>query len=108
MQTKEDAVHKLAQIHYEVEEGLREVYRIVGPADAETRPEEPIKLLEVNEYTPASGIMPLGFRPRPKIGIAFPSVIVEVTPEEFGRIRSNSLPLPHGWAVGGLIPRAAV
>ena len=41
--------------------------------------------------------MPLGFGPTPEAGIRFPSVIIEVTPDEFEKIEAKELPLPSGW-----------
>ena len=38
-----------------IEAGLTHVYRLTGTAEVELRPAEPIKLLEVNEYTVPSG-----------------------------------------------------
>ena len=73
---------------------------------AEVRPSEPIKLLEVNENTVPSGIMPLGFGPAPAAGINFSYVIIEVTPDEYRLIQSEELKLPHGWTVGNLIFRS--
>ena len=46
-----------------------------------------------------SGIMPLYFGPVPSSGIPYPSVIVEVTPDEFERIKVKELELPNGWAI---------
>lgn len=105
MPDKEAEARKLAEAHYSVEAGITQIFRITGSAEAEVRPDEPIKLLEVNEYTVPSGIMPLHFGPSPDSGIYFPSVIVEVTPEEFDKIRANELDLPQGWAVGPLVPK---
>jgi hypothetical protein len=45
------------------------------------------------------GIMPLGFSPAPTYGIHYPSVIVEVTPDEYERIQAKELELPQGWTV---------
>jgi hypothetical protein len=108
MSDKLEESRKLAEAHYRVEPGITQIYRITGGAEAEVRPDEPIKLLEVNENTIPSGIMPLGFGPAPAHGIHFPSIIVEVTPEEFDRIRSQELPLPGGWEVSDLVPRPPV
>lgn len=65
---------------------------------------EPIKLLEVNENTIASGILPLSFGPATAYG-NYPSVILEVTREEFDKIKSNELKLPHCWKIGEMIPK---
>lgn len=105
MPTKEEAAQSLAVMHYEVEPGLTHVFRIAGTADMEFNPAEPIKLLEVNEHTVPSGILPIQFGPSPAAGLHYSSVIVEVTPEEFSLIEAKKLPLPHGWQVGELIPR---
>jgi hypothetical protein len=39
--------------------------------------------------------------------IHYPSVIVEVTPEEFDRIQTQKLALPEGWTIGELFLRPA-
>jgi hypothetical protein len=106
MRTKDDEARDLAQKHYEIEPGLMDVFRITGAPDVEARPGEPIKLLEVNETTVPSGIMPIQFGPSPASGLHYSSVIVEVTPEEYTKIRSAELALPDGWKVGDRIPRS--
>ncbi len=105
MVDRHEESRKLAEAHYRVEPGITQIYRITGGAEAEIRPNEPIKLLEVNENTIPSGIMPLGFGPAPAHGFHYPSIIVEVTPEEFDQIRSQILVLPSGWEVSELVPR---
>jgi hypothetical protein len=108
MTTKDEEARKLAEVHYEVEPGMIRIFRLIGDVDAEARAEEPIKLLEVNENTVPVGIMPLGFGPSPSHGIHHLSVIVEVTPDEYDKIRANELTLPDGWKVGELFPKPAV
>jgi hypothetical protein len=49
--------------------------------------------------------MPIEFGPAPASGIHYPSVIIEVTPDEFEQIKSKQLPLPLGWSLGDSIPR---
>ena len=105
MPSKDEEARYLAGRHYEIEMGLSEVFRVIGPGDAELQASEPIKLLEVNEGTISTGILPIGFGPSPASGLHHSTIIVEVTPEEYQRIRSNELPLPHGWTIGDLIPR---
>jgi hypothetical protein len=102
---KDAEARKLAAAHYEVEVGITQIFRLTGTAEAEGLPDEPIKLLEVNENTIPAGIMPLGFGPAPTHGIHYPSVIVEVTPDEFQRIQSKELVLPKGWTISDLVPR---
>jgi hypothetical protein len=93
-------------VHYASEAGITQIFLISDRADVEARPDSPIKLLEVNRDTMASGIMPLQFGPAPTIGVPFPSVIVEVTPEELVMIQSHQLQLPSGWTLGSLLPRS--
>lgn len=105
---KSEIAKKLARNHYEAEEGLQKIYRLTGAADVELKPKEPIKLLEVNVNTIPSGVMPLHFGPAPASGIPYPSVIVEVTPEEFNKIQSQEIKLPQGWSIGEELPRRVV
>lgn len=107
MPNKDEEIRQLAEAHYRVEAGITSIFRITASADVELRPNEPIKLLEVNEFTAATGVMPLQFGPAPASGIHFPSIIVEVTPEEFEKIQTLELPLPNGWSVGDLLPKPA-
>jgi hypothetical protein len=106
--TKDEEATELARIHYEVEEGMIHIFRITGAEEAETDPSEPIKLLEVNESTIPSGILPLRFGPLAAAGIHYPSVIVEITPEEYEKLQTEELRLPFNWNIGELIPRPSV
>ncbi|MBI3469640.1 MAG: hypothetical protein HY000_42110 [Planctomycetes bacterium] len=103
--SKEQAAQQLAARHYAVETGITRIFRLNSPAEVESKPTEPIRLLEVSTTTPSTGIMPLGFRLAPSNGVAFPSVIIEVSPEEFERIKSHDLRLPDGWTIGDELPR---
>lgn len=105
MPTKDEEAVELARKHYQIEVGLTQVFRITGPSEVEFRPNEPIKLLEVNENTVPSGIVPIQFGPSPASGLNYPFIIVEVTPNEFQRIQDRRLELPHGWSVGDPIPK---
>jgi len=107
MRTKDENARDLAEKHYEVESGLIRIFRLTGGNEVELKPTEPIKLLEVNEHTTPSGIMPLQFGPVPASGIFYPSVIVEVTPDEFERIQTRELALPQGWQIGEEFTRPA-
>ena len=104
MFNKDEEAQRLAEAHYQIEPGMREIYRLKGEPDLEVTTDEPIKLLEVNENTIASGVMPLSFAPSPADNVHFPTVVVEVTPDEFQQIRSNQLQLPHGWRIAELLP----
>jgi hypothetical protein len=102
LMTKRDVAKRLAGLHFMVEDGLVKIFRIVTP-DEKTN--DSIVLLEVNKDTVAAGIMPLKFDAVPARGIPYSSVIVEVTPEEFKKIKASKLPLPTGWQFGEEIPR---
>ncbi len=105
MPNKDEQARYLARKHYELEDTITQIVRLTAGEDAETDPDEPIKLLEVNEITIPSGVLPLGFGPVPSAGIHYSSVIIEVTPDEFEKIRSNELKLPKDWKLGAAIPR---
>ncbi len=84
-----------------MDDALRAVYRLV--ASNEDAPDEPVKLLEVNEATVPIGVMPLYFGPHPASGLHYPLMIAAVTPEEFARLRAGDLRLPDGWSLGQVI-----
>jgi len=97
----QEAAERLARSHYKVDPGIQAVYRLDGPDPNDRR----IKLLEVNEQTIPAGIVPVGFPPHPATGLHFQSVVIEVTPGEYERIRRRDLKLPDGWTIGDLYER---
>src|SRR5262249_33095940 len=105
MQSKDDEARILAEDHYQVEPGMLQIFRLVGNPETESRPDEPIKLLEVNEATIPTGIMPLKIDAIAAWGLRFPIIIVQITPEEFEQLQKRQLQLPNGWAIGELIPK---
>lgn len=107
MPAKDEVAKKLAAAHYSIEPGIIRIFQLREDEEAEALASTPIKLLEVNELTSPSGVMPLYFRPSPASGIPYSSVIVEVTPDEFEQIRSSILPLPTGWSIAEELPREA-
>ena len=107
VEEKTRGAQDLAKKHYQTETGLTRIFRLRGKADVEVTLLEPIKLLEVNDWTVPSGIMPLRFGPVPDSGFHFPSIIVEITPEEFDKLKSQELTLPAGWVLGDLLPKAS-
>ncbi len=96
--TKEEAAIELADYDYQIDEGLRAVYRIM--ADNEDDPEEPLKLLKVNADTPENGILPLHFPPDMANGIPFAYELVVISPHEFARLGSADFRLPDDWRIG--------
>src|SRR5580704_7133329 len=95
----------LAGRHYEIETGISDIVRLEQDVTVDENSVRKIGLLEVNSNTVPAGIMPIEFGPAPSSGLNYPSVIVEVTPEEFERILSHQLALPAGWRLGSSIPR---
>lgn len=93
---KDEAAEELVSWHFGVEPFLERVVRILG--ENEDSPGEPIKLLEVNAATVATGSVE-AFAFAPTKSVPFPITIAEVTPEEFERIARKELPLPHGWSL---------
>src|SRR5205814_421461 len=105
--SKEAVAQRLAEAHYAVEPGIELIVQLVASAEREADPSEPIKLLEVNRDTTADGILPLFFSNRASSGIFYPSVIVEVTPEEYEEIQREPSRLPNGWRLGHELPKPA-
>lgn len=105
MDTVKDEAKRLAEKHYEIEVGIRSIILLRQQTDNNDDGDKKIALLEINENTVPTGIMPLEFRPAPESGFHYPSIIVEVTPEEFERIKTKELLLPDGWSMGEEIPR---
>ncbi len=87
----------LAHAHREMEPTITKIVRILS--DREEQLGEPVKLLEVNPATPASGIFPIAFSPAPP-EVPFASIVVEVTENEYSLIIQGALPLPDGWRLG--------
>jgi hypothetical protein len=93
---KDEAARDLIQHHFAVEPELRAVYRIMSAN--ETSPDEPIKLLEVNAATVATGSVEVfGFAASKST--PFSVMIAEVTPDELEQLKSNPRAMPHGWSL---------
>ena len=97
MPNKDAVAAELIHWHFQIEPGLVAVYRVTN--DRESDPKEPIKLIEVNADTIATGSFEAyGFAaPRE---VPFPTLIAEVTPDELAELRRNGR-LPAGWDVDG-------
>jgi len=100
LKEKAQAARELARRHYAIDSGLTFVQTLWTTPDCDALPDTPIKLLEVNDNTIASGVMPVHFGLVAGSGVPFQSVIVEVTPEEFELIKRDELKLPAGWSMG--------
>jgi hypothetical protein len=102
---KDEVATILVTAHREAEPGIVRIVRLVSAHD-EAESGEPVKLLEVNPATSPSGILPIAFAADPP-AVPFPSVVVEVTPDEFARIQEGQLVLPNGWTLGATLFPAA-
>ncbi len=105
MSDKDEVAKKLALKHFDIEPGITRIFKLRDKPEFETLLSAPIKLLEINADTAPTGIMPLHFGPMPGSGIPYPSVIVEVTPNEFEKIQSQELKLPDGWTIAEEFPK---
>jgi hypothetical protein len=93
--SKECVAKRLADAHRAAEPAITAVYRVYSPAEGS--PTEPLKLIEVNPNTTASGIMPVHLSAHAASGIYYPSIIIEIHPSEFTQLQQGVLVLPHGW-----------
>ena len=78
--TKGEVAEDLAKAHFDIDRGLERVIELEGGLEREA---DLIKLLEVNRDALPSGVQPLYFGAHPASGMFYPSVIVEVAPEEY-------------------------
>jgi hypothetical protein len=98
--SKDEVTQELVDAHFRIEPALSHIYRI--RSDREDDPREPIKLLEVNANTVATGSVD-SFSFAPTKDTPSPTVIAEVTPEEFRQIQSGEIALPRGWSLQGAV-----
>ena len=94
---KDTVAKRLADAQRALEPAISSIYRLEAPG-RESDPAEPIKLLEINPNTTASGIVPVGLSTHPSSGIDYPSIVVEIHPSEFTQLRQGELVLPNGWS----------
>jgi hypothetical protein len=94
MPDKDEVAKLLASAHREIDPTINRIIRLKARCEDESG--EPVKLLEVNPATSPSGIIPIAFSPDPP-QVPYPSVVVEVTEEEYEQIRAGHLTLPEGW-----------
>lgn len=96
MPSKDQVARELIEAHFKIEPHLQTVYRVM--TENETSATEPIKLLEVNAATVATGeVTPFEFAPTQDV--PFPTIIAEVTPAEFEAVQDGRSRLPRGWSL---------
>lgn len=95
MESLREAAKKLVIAHRDAEPNLQQAFVYDDPTGQEVR------LLEVVEESPeADEVLPFRFAANPSHGTMFPVVIIELSPEEFERVRDGREPqwhLPSGW-----------
>lgn len=85
----------LARSHRQVEPNLRRVIFYPDPEEREVR------LLEVVAGSPNVGeVHPFRFAPDEGHDVPFPMVLIELSPQEFTRLKRKELQLPAGWNQG--------
>lgn len=97
-QQKKRAATKLAEAHFRTDPQLRQVYLLQSPHEDD--PDEPIKLLEIVEGTIERGVEPIAFAADPDRGLKYRSVIVEISPREYGNGNLKKQLASRGWTVG--------
>lgn len=98
MPSKDQVARELIEAHFNIEPHLQAVYRVMTENEASAT--EPIKLLEVNAATVATGeVTPFEFAPTQDV--PFPTIIAEVTPAEFEALQGGRSRLPRGWSLEG-------
>jgi hypothetical protein len=96
--SKDDVARELVDAHFRVEPALSRIYRI--RSEREDDPREPIKLLEVNANTVATGTVDtFAFASTPEFPAA--TVVAEITPEEHALLEEGKIALPAGWSLKG-------
>ena len=97
--SKLEAAKNLAKTHLKIDSDLKHVF-LLEPLKEDDR-NEPIKLLEIVEGTLEIGVEPIVFGADPNRGIDYPSMIVEISPKEYGnRERLKTDLRTRGWRLG--------
>lgn len=109
-QSKESVARRLADAHFRIDADIVRIFRLLAADQTEGAESEPLKLLEVNPNTGKDGVVPVYFGAHPESGIFYPSVIVEIHPDELLDLTRGTLRLPDGWRLGPEFdrPRQAV
>lgn len=105
--SKDKVADELAQSHYDVDSGVELIVRLLAEDTAENQDTEPIKLLEINQLTVPAGVQPVYFGTHAASGMVYPSVVVEITPDEYNANTLEELSERFGWSPGPEIRRRA-
>jgi hypothetical protein len=88
---------------FEVAEQLAEAHRLEDPATSEiyvVEASDKVRLVEVSSSVESAGaheVLPFRFTARPDKGVAYPSVVVLLSPDEWEAVKRGDLQLPSGW-----------
>jgi hypothetical protein len=94
-QSLEVAAKLLAGEHLAQDPGIRRVYW--APAERE------IRLIEVSDsIEDGRGVLPFRFTPDPP-DVPFPSVIIQLSPEDYRKLRANEIDVPDGFEAVELV-----
>ncbi|MGM0575292.1 MAG: hypothetical protein ACQEXJ_06140 [Myxococcota bacterium] len=94
MSTKslEETARELASAHKAEDPDTQAVYLVADPSGQE------IRLIEVTGSVGSVGeLLPYRFEAAPDQGVAYPTVVVLLSPEEWDKVRRGELALPEGW-----------
>jgi hypothetical protein len=97
---KRTTAYRLAQYHFKAEPNLRAVF-VLEPLGGDDD-DEPVKLLEVVDGSVAKDTFAVGFAPAPNAGIRYPSVIVEIAPQQLTDLKDRGFVKIRGreWKIG--------
>jgi hypothetical protein len=87
-----EIVRRMAQEHFEIEEGVE---RVVWFKNGE---QNEIHLIEVNRNTIPEGMI-LTFYHGPTPEYPLPAIVGDITPEEWNKVKYGLIPLPDGWSL---------
>ena len=83
------AAKTLVQMHKRSEPDLIKAFLLASPGDDEE--ESPIKLLEIVKGATEAGVVPIFFRADKARSIPYSSILIELSPDEFRNIGSESI-----------------
>jgi hypothetical protein len=97
--SKLEVAQDIAASHFRVlEQDLQRVFLLAPVGEEDLR--EPIKLLEVVRGTLETGFEPIAFAANPGHGVPYPSVILEISPRQFGELENGEVPVNgHTWKI---------
>jgi hypothetical protein len=96
-----DVAKHLADAHRHEDPATTEIFIAEDPAE--------VRLVEVSEPVAGSGeVLPFRFAPRPDQGVAYASVVVLLSPDDWKRVERGELALPLGCGYASNAEEASV